>query len=162
MASRECGCVMPKLKLKVHHTQSLTVPRGLPSKQSSETRFEVTLTPMGEERPDYHRGQFSHTRVITYTLPRNCRGGARLQERWEFTVRVDPESPGDITVFHHLLDGEPEGSLMCTNSRGTGGEPNADPGAGASIIGTGEWSFRRIRAARRSGSTTGAWATTNR
>lgn len=70
-ASKECGCVMLKLKLKVHHTHVLTVPRGLSSKEASETRFEVAPAPMGEERPNYYRGQFSQTRVITYTLPKN-------------------------------------------------------------------------------------------
>jgi hypothetical protein len=31
-----CGCVMPTIKLKVHHTQSMEVPRGLPSKEASD------------------------------------------------------------------------------------------------------------------------------
>jgi hypothetical protein len=136
-SSRECGCVKPRIKLKVHHTQVLKVPYGIPSQESSEARFEVTLTPMGDQRPDYHQGQFSQTREIKMTLPAYCKGGARRQERWEFTARVDSAS-GDITVWHHLLDEAPTGGLQCRTSRGTGGEPNAFPATGATVIGTGE------------------------
>jgi len=134
-ASPECGCVLPKIKLKIHHTWLFEVPGGLPSRQSSEASFEVNLRPV-EGRPGYSEGQFSLNRRIDMTLPRNCTGNGSVQERWQLNALTDPGS-GSIRVWHTQLDEEPTGQIECRQGGGVG-KMNIDPGVLAGLLGAGE------------------------
>ena len=78
--SRECGCVMPKLKLKIQHTWVFDTPGGVPSREASDAQFEVMLEKYGDDRPNYFQGQFSLERPIAMTVPAFCTG-ARIRER---------------------------------------------------------------------------------
>ncbi len=134
-ASPECGCVLPKIKLKIHHTWLFEVPGGLPSRQSSEASFEVNLRPVAG-RPGYSEGQFSLNRRIDMTLPRNCTGNGSVQERWQLNALTDPGS-GSIRVWHTQLDKEPTGQIECRQGGGVG-KMNIDPGVLAGLLGAGE------------------------
>jgi hypothetical protein len=134
---RECGCVMPKIKLQVHHTW-----RGLAdvplSTKTSEALFDVSLTPMGDERPNYYQGQISLERHINLTLPPGCTGRASsVKERWVLYAFLDPQS-GSVRVWHSQLP-ETEGSshIQC-KQYGTFDEAGdwADP---IGNLGQGEW-----------------------
>ena len=72
--SPECGCVLPKIKLKVEHTWVFDTPGGVPSRQASDARFEVKLEPYGEDRPNYFQGQISLERPVDTRVPASCRG----------------------------------------------------------------------------------------
>src|SRR5919112_2732932 len=118
-ASPECGCGMPKIKLEVHHTQSMEVPRGLPSKEASDVKFQVELEPAGEDKPGFFLGEHSLTRTINMTLPRNCKGTASRPERWQLWALIDSVS-GSIKVAQVAFDALPKGSIECTYDRGKG------------------------------------------
>ncbi len=135
-ASPECGCVMPKIKLKIHHTEEAAYPRGVPSKEASEALFEVSLLPMGDERPGHYQGAVSLDRTIELTLPRSCRGTASRQERWELYARLDPES-GDMTVWRTQMADEPAGGIECAHGTSTA-KTGLFPGAAVSMLGFGE------------------------
>jgi hypothetical protein len=134
-ASPECGCVMPKIKLKIHHTWLFEVPGGLPSRQSSEAAFEVSLRPV-KDRPGYLEGEFSLNRRIDLTLPRNCSGNGNVKERWLLKALMDPKS-GSVTIWHTQLDEEPTGQIECRQGGGTG-KMGIDPGVLAGTLGAGE------------------------
>ena len=134
-ASPECGCVMPKIKLKIHHTWLFEVPGGLPSRQSSQALFEVSLQPV-KDRPGYSEGEFSLNRRIDMTLPRNCSGSGNVKERWLLKALMDPKS-GSVTIWHTQLDEEPTGQIECRQGGGTG-KMGIDPGVLAGTLGAGE------------------------
>ena len=114
-----CGCVMPKIRLEVHHTQSLEVPRGLPSREASDVRFRIDLEPAGDDKPGFFLGQQALTRTIEMTLPQYCTGQASRGERWQLWAMVDSVT-GSIRVAQVALDDEPTGYIECGNDRGTG------------------------------------------
>jgi hypothetical protein len=118
-ASPECGCVMPKIKLEVHHTQSLEVPRGLPSKEASEVKFQVNLEPAGEDKPGFFLGERSLTRTINMTLPQYCKGEASRRERWQLWALIDSVD-GSIKVAQVAFDQLPKGYIECSNNQGKG------------------------------------------
>ncbi len=124
-----CGCVMPTIKLEVHHTQSMEVPRGLPSKEASDVKFQVDLEPAGDDKPGFFLGQQSLTRMITMTLPQNCEGKASRVERWQLWALVDSVT-GSIKVAQVAFDDEPKGYIECTNDRGKGRIDPLMPGPG--------------------------------
>ena len=114
-----CGCVMPKIKLEVHHTQSMEVPRGFPSKEASDVKFQVDLEPAGEDKPGFFLGEHSLTRTIDMTLPPNCTGTASRPERWQLWALIDSVS-GSIKVAQVAFDALPKGFIECTYDRGKG------------------------------------------
>jgi hypothetical protein len=114
-----CGCEMPRIKLEVHHTQSMQVPNGLPSKEASEVRFQVNLEPAGEDKPGFFLGERSLTRTIDMTLPQYCEGKASRGERWQLWALIDSVS-GSIKVAQVAFDELPEGYIECRNDRGKG------------------------------------------
>jgi len=118
-ASPECGCVMPKIKLEVHHTQSMQVPRGLPSKEASDVKFQVDLEPAGEDKPGFYLGEHSLTRTINMTLPQYCKGEASRGERWQLWALIDSVT-GSIKVAQVAFDELPKGYIECRNDRGKG------------------------------------------
>ena len=134
-SSPECGCIIPKIKLRIHHTWLFEVPGGLPSRQSSEASFEVSLHPV-KDRPGYSEGQFSLNRRIDMTLPRNCTGNGSVKERWQLNALIDSVS-GSVKVWHTQLSEEPTGQIECRQGGGTG-KMNIDPGVLAGVLGAGE------------------------
>lgn len=117
-ASHECGCVMPKIKLEIDHTMRFEVPKGLPSKEESQVRFEMKLEPTGDPRINMFAGEHRLNREIKMTLPPNCKGKASRQERWMVYALVDSVT-GSIKVRHTAFDDEPEGEIVCSQGRGT-------------------------------------------
>jgi hypothetical protein len=117
-ASRECGCVMPKIKLEVHHTEVMSVPHGLPSKEESDVKFQVNLEPAGDDKPGLYLGQRSLTRTIKMTLPKFCTGKSSRGERWEFWGLIDSVT-GAIKVSQVAFDELPTGGIECKSGRGT-------------------------------------------
>jgi hypothetical protein len=134
--SRECGCVPPKIKLKVEHTWVLDTPGGVPSRLASDARFEVELQPYGDERPNYFHGQFSLVRPVDTRVPRFCTAKTSVKERWQFNALLDPES-GSVQVWHTQLSDEPTGEIVCRQGGGTA-RMNADLGALIGLLGAGE------------------------
>ena len=118
-ASLECGCVMPKIKLEVHHTQAMQVPNGLPSREASDVKFQVNLEPAGDDKPGLFLGERSLTRTINMTLPKYCEGKASRGERWQMWALIDSVS-GSIKVAQVAFDDLPKGYIKCRNDRGTG------------------------------------------
>ena len=116
-ASPECGCVMPKFKLEVHHTEVIEVPKGLPSKEESEAKFEVNLEPMGDDKPGLFAGQHSLKREIKMTLPPKCTGKASREERWHLHAMVDSVT-GDLRVWRMAIDDEPTSKIECPHGPG--------------------------------------------
>jgi hypothetical protein len=114
----KCGCVMPEIKLEVHHTQISEYPKGLPSKEESEAKFEVKLEPSGDERLNMFAGEHRLNREIKMTLPPTCKGKASRQERWLVYALVDSVT-GSIKVRHTAFDDEPKGEIVCNQGRGT-------------------------------------------
>ena len=114
-----CGCVMPKIRLEVHHTQSMEVPRGLPSREASDVKFQIDLEPAGDDKPGFFLGQHSLTRTIEMTLPQYCEGQASRGERWQVWALVDSVT-GSIRVAQVAFDDEPKGYIECSNDRGKG------------------------------------------
>lgn len=134
--SRECGCVMPKIKLKVRHTWVLDTPGGVPSREASDAQFEVELEPYGDDRPNYFQGQFSLERRVDITVPAFCRAKGSVKERWQFNTLLDPES-GSVKVWHTQISDEPTGEIVCRRGGGTA-RMNVDPGVVAGMLGAGE------------------------
>jgi hypothetical protein len=130
-----CGCVEPKIKLKIHHTWLMQVPGGFPSRESSEALFEVSLQPV-KERPGYLEGQFSLDRRIDMTLPRFCKGNGSVKERWLLNALIDSVS-GSVRVWHTQLSDEPTGQIECKQGGGTA-RMGIDPGVLAGVLGAGE------------------------
>lgn len=116
---QSCGCVMPRIRLEVHHTQSMEVPQGLPSREASEVKFQVDLEPAGDDKPGFFLGQHSLTRTIDMTLPQYCEGKASRGERWQLWALVDSVT-GSIKVAQVAFDEEPKGYIECRNDRGKG------------------------------------------
>jgi hypothetical protein len=147
--SPECGCVLPKFKLKVEHTWVFDTPGGVPSRQASDARFEVVLEPYGEDRPNYFQGRFSLERPVDTKVPASCTAKTSVKERWEFKALLEPDS-GSVKVWHTQLSDEPTGEIVCKQGGGTA-RMNADPGALVGLLGAGEMvipldSTRRKRA----------------
>ena len=117
-ASPECGCVMPKIKLEIDHTMMFEVPKGLPSKEESQVRFEIKLEPTGDPRLNMFAGEHSLNREIKMTLPPICKGKASRQERWLVYALIDSVT-GSIKVRHTAFDEEPTGEIVCNQPRGT-------------------------------------------
>jgi hypothetical protein len=134
--SPECGCVLPKIKLKVEHTWVFDTPGGVPSRQASDARFEVKLEPYGEDRPNYFQGQISLERPVDTRVPASCRATTSVKERWEFKALLEPDS-GSVKVWHTQLSDEPTGEIVCRQGGGTA-RMNADPGALVGLLGAGE------------------------
>ncbi len=134
--SRECGCVMPKIKLKVHHTWLMDTPGGIPSKQSSDVQFEVDLEPYSEDRPNFFQGHFSLDRKVDMTLPSFCTANAAVKERWQFNATLDEET-GEVKLWHHQIPGAQTGQMVCRQGGGVA-RMDVDPGTLAGIIGSGE------------------------
>ena len=134
--SPECGCVLPKIKLKVEHTWVFDTPGGVPSRQASDARFEVKLEPYGEDRPNYFQGQISLERPVDTKVPASCRATTSVKERWEFKALLEPDS-GSVKVWHTQLSDEPTGEIVCKQGGGTA-RMNADPGALVGLLGAGE------------------------
>jgi hypothetical protein len=134
--SRECGCVLPKMKLKVEHRWVFETPGGVPSSMASTARFEVPLEPYGDERPNYFHGRFSLDRPVDTKVPSFCTANTSVKERWEFNALVDPES-GDVKVWHTQISDEPTGEIVCRQGGGTA-RMNADMGALVGLLGAGE------------------------
>lgn len=134
--SPECGCVMPKIKLKVEHTWMSDTPGGVPSRESADAQFEAKLEPVGDARPNYFQGEISYVRVVNMTLPSFCTGKASVKERWRFTAFLDPES-GSVRVWHARIPEEPSGEIVCRQGGGTA-RMLIDPGVVASVFGAGE------------------------
>ena len=134
--SPECGCVMPKLKLNVHHTWLMDTPGGVPSRQASDAQFDVDLEPYGDDRPGYFTGQFSLTRRVDMTVPSFCTAQAAVKERWQFNAVLD-EQTGSLQIWHTQLSEEPTGDIVCRQGGGTA-RMNADIGALAGLVGAGD------------------------
>jgi len=134
--SPECGCVMPKIKLKVQHIWTSDTPGGVPSRESSDAQFEAKLEPVGDDRPNYFQGEISHQRVVDMTLPSFCSGKGFVTERWRFTAFLDPES-GSVRVWHTRIPQEPTGEIVCRQGGGTA-RMGIDPGVVAGLLGAGE------------------------
>jgi hypothetical protein len=114
-----CGCVMPRIKLEVRHTQVMEVPQGLPSREASNITFQVNLEPAGEDKPGFFLGERSLTRTIDMTLPQYCEGKASRRERWQLWALIDSVS-GSIRVAQVAFDELPKGYIECRNDRGKG------------------------------------------
>jgi hypothetical protein len=134
--SPECGCVMPKIKLKVEHRWVFDTPGGVPSRQASDARFEVDLEPYGEDRPNYFHGQRSLERRVDTKVPKFCTANTSVKERWQFNALLDPES-GSVKVWHTQISDEPTGEIVCRQGGGVG-RMKADPGALVGLLGAGE------------------------
>ena len=117
-ASARCGCVMPKIKLRIDHTILIEVPNGLPSKEESHVKFELKLEPTGDPRINMYAGNYDLTRQIRMTLPKACTGKAARKERWMVYALVD-STTGSIKVRHTALDEEPTGEIVCKQGGGT-------------------------------------------
>ena len=116
--SPECGCVMPKLQLKVHHTWLFDTPGGLPSRQSSDAQFEVDLLPLGDDHPGYFQGNIVVERRVDMKVPSDCTARASVKESWQFNVQIDLES-GAVKVSHMQLPGDNTGEILCKHGGGT-------------------------------------------
>jgi len=91
----ECGCVMPKIKLQVHHKSAID-PNHLSHRMgdigfSGDANFEVTLTAMHEAQGRvYYTGTNSLVRPLqVYHVRRDCKGTASEREDWVWTAEVD-------------------------------------------------------------------------
>jgi hypothetical protein len=135
-ASPECGCVLPKVKLGIHHTIVSEIPNGLPSKEESDVRFEVELEPTGEATPGMYHGEHSMTRRIRLTVPPDCRANAARDESWTFRAVVDTVR-GTVKVWRSMDEGEPEGGIACKHGRDSA-YIGLDAGTGANVLGFGE------------------------
>ena len=135
-ASPECGCVIPKVKLKIRHTEEFVVPRGIPSKEASEVEFEASLTPMGDDKPNMFVGQVSLDRTIRLTLPRTCTGSSRRHERWVFYAGIDPAS-GAVKVWRSMFADQAAGGIECRHGAGTA-KTGLFPSEAVSMLGFGE------------------------
>ena len=124
-----CGCVMPRIRLEVHHTQAMEVPHGLPSKEASDVKFQVDLEPAGDDKPGFFLGQHSLTRTINMALPQYCEGKASRGERWQLWALVDSVT-GSMRVAQVAFDEEPKGYIECRNDRGKGRIDPLLPGPG--------------------------------
>ena len=145
-ASSECGCVMPGIKLEVHHTQ-LTEGTGGPGwREYSEAKFEVRLPPAGGDRSDVFAAEHSLTRPIQMTVPRPCTANASRDETWEFTATVD-EKTGVVRVRRSMAADEPVGKVVCRYPQGTG-EMEMFPSS-EGVLAYGELSFPPDSAASR-------------
>jgi hypothetical protein len=116
-ASPECGCVLPKIKLGIHHRQVSEVPNGLPSREESEVKFEMKLEPMGENKPGMFAGQHVRTREFRLTLPADCTGEASVKERWVLYAYVDTTS-GVLKTWRSLYQDHRTGGIKCRHGDG--------------------------------------------
>lgn len=132
----KCGCVLPKVKLEIHHTSARVAPRGIPSREDTDEKFEVALEPLGDHRPGMYRGEHSLTREIKLTLPRHCSGRGSRTEAWEFQASLDTAS-GAVRVWRSLISDEEEGGIDCRLSRGTM-HTGIFPGVTLDMLGFGE------------------------
>ncbi len=137
-SSPECGCVMPKIKLRMKHTELLEVPGGVPSKESSEASFEVDLRAVNDLGTVY-AGQHSLKREIRMTLPKMCTAKAHRDERWDFRARIDTAT-GRITVSRNSFADQAVGEIVCRNSRGTA-RTGVYPNPAVSQLGFGDLVF---------------------
>ncbi|HEY8258254.1 MAG TPA: hypothetical protein VIG08_11430 [Gemmatimonadales bacterium] len=135
--SPECGCVVPKMKLKLKHTTMDSLPNGLPSNVASEVEFEVNLLPMGDEKPGGYQGELTLTRNIRLTVPQDCSASGSRRERWQFYALFPPGSDS-ITVWRFLFDEDPEGGIQCRHGTGTMRITHLSPGTPTSMLGTAE------------------------
>ena len=135
-ASPECGCVLPKVKLRIHHTTVSEVPNGLPSNEETEADFEVELEPVGESKPGMFQGEHSLTRQIKLTVPQDCKATGSREERWVLYAQVDTTN-GQVKVWRSLFEEEPEGQIICRHGRGEA-RMGLNPGTGISMLGFGE------------------------
>ena len=110
--SPECGCVVPKIKLEIHHTTETNTPNGLPSKVASEVEFEVNLLPMGEGKPGGYKGDFSLVRNVVMTVPSNCTAKESINEQWTFYAISRPTRTPCRCGVPRLTD-EPVGAIKC-------------------------------------------------
>jgi hypothetical protein len=117
-ASPECGCVMPGIKLEVHHTQLTEVTSGPPSREFSEAKFELRLPPVVDDQPTAFAAETSLTRQIQLTLPRPCIGTASREETWDLKATVDEET-GAVRVRRSVAAEEPVGKVECRYPQGT-------------------------------------------
>ena len=111
-ASPECGCVMPKIKLKVHHTMEHNLKNGLPSREASEVAFEVKLLPVGEDNSGTYQGQLSGVREVKETVPKYCKAGGFIKEHWNFSATLTPGSDS-MTVWRSLVWEDPVEVIDC-------------------------------------------------
>jgi hypothetical protein len=110
--SPECGCVVPKIKLEIHHTTESNTPNGLPSKVASEVKFEVNLLPMGEDKPGGYKGDVSLVRAVVMTVPSNCTAKESINEHWTFYAIFPPDSDS-MQVWRTQITDEPVGAIKC-------------------------------------------------
>jgi hypothetical protein len=135
-ASKECGCVMPKVKLRIQHTEVSEVPNGLPSREESEAEFEVALKPMGEDRPGGYAGQHQLTRELKLTVPSDCRAIGSREEQWQLYALVD-SATGNVKVWRQMVASDPIGGISCRHGDGEA-KMDLSPGTLPSALGFGE------------------------
>lgn len=111
--SPECGCVVPKIKLQVHNVMVMDVPNGLPSKEASDLTFEVSLLPMGEDKPGGYQGDVEVVRRVQVTVPGNCSvTGNTIKEHWTFYAILKPDSDS-MQVWQIQMSDDEEGEVGC-------------------------------------------------
>lgn len=129
----DCGCVMPKIRLEIHHTEVSETPGGLPSREASEARFQVKLEAVGDNT---YAGQHNLNRKITMTLPKGCTSQAARKERWSLRATIDTGT-GNITVSRTALADEPTGEIVCRRGGGTA-RMGIFPGPAVGLLGYGD------------------------
>lgn len=117
-ASRECGCVMPKITLQVHH-RSVIDPNH-PSHRagqvgfSGDAKFEVTLAAVHEAQGRiWYTGEKSLVRPLrTYFAARGCRGTASQAEDWLWSAEVDTASQ-EMKLLWSFTTSDEKGEAVC-------------------------------------------------
>jgi hypothetical protein len=131
-ASPECGCVMPKLKLQIHH-RAMDDPNHSTSRAGQigfggELRFEVDLTPIEMDSRYqgpllWYRGAKSLVRQLQVSHARaDCSGTASEREDWEFSAELDQES-NQMKLHFGFTTSEERGTSVCK----VGGSMDLDP-----------------------------------
>jgi hypothetical protein len=107
-----CGCQMPDIRLKVHHTMDHQLKKALITREASQADFEIKLLPMGEDKPGAYAGSFDDARRIEQSLMKNCRGGGVVNEHWTFYVTLAPNADS-LTVWRTLVWDNSEYVIDC-------------------------------------------------
>ena len=117
-ASRECGCVLPKIKLQVHHRSAID-PNHISHRAgqigfSGDANFEVTLTAVHEAQGRiWYTGTKSLVRqLLVYHVARGCQGTASEREDWLWSAQVHTASE-QMTLQWGFTTSDEKGQSVC-------------------------------------------------
>ena len=114
----ECGCVLPKIKLQVHHRSAID-PTHVTHRTgwvgfSGDANFEVSLAAVHEAQGRiYYTGEKSLVRSLhPYFVDKRCQGTASQKEEWLWSAEVDTASE-KMTLRWSSTSSKEKGQAEC-------------------------------------------------